>query len=127
MGDVQYRDFARQWHRIKFEIEDAPPCIYQCVHVRMRVFSLSHKIPQSTSWRRYERRVREPVTRSFTNDDDERRYDEDDDDGDEDDDDKDDKDDEDDEDDDDEHDHDEEDDGVRDDTHRKTRISGVGA
>lgn len=88
----------------------------------MRVLSLSHKIPQSTSWRRYERRVREPVTRSFTNDDDEeRRYDENDD-GDDEDDDKDDEDE-----DDDEDDHDEEDDGVRDDTHRKTRISGVGA
>lgn len=60
MGDIHIAAIsARHWHRIKLEIEGGPPCMHQCVHVRMRVFSLSHKIPQSTSWRRYERRVRE--------------------------------------------------------------------
>lgn len=91
--------------------------MHQCVHVRMRVFSLSFSLTRYRKVRRddvtsvaYER----PVTRSFTNDDDEERYtttriDYEDDEND------------------DEEDYDEEGDGVRDDTHRKTRISGVGA
>lgn len=55
-------------------------CIRACARALSFSLSFSHKIPQSTSWRRYEHRVREPVTRSFTNGGDEEKYDGDDDD-----------------------------------------------